>query len=205
MACAIRAKRQAHRLRTAFLAARAPCLVSSAVPTARQDYAPPRRCLGEARLFASHRATKTRSGAPVLDASPNALCVARPNHRAIMLTDSSHASVFKMGLRQLGSIMLLLFASYACAIFINADTRIWVVIERIPEPINLAIGHMLNWVSQPLQPEGAHEQEEYLDLLIVWFWTMPATIPMLIGARAITRWAVQCVGATIRRGRRHSQ
>jgi hypothetical protein len=100
--------------------------------------------------------------------------------------------------------MLLLFASYMCAIFINADMRIWAVIDLIPAPANGAVARMLNWVSQPLQPEGVQEQEEYLDLLIVWFWTMPVVIPSLLTVRAIVRWSVQSICALVQRGMRRS-
>lgn len=77
---------------------------------------------------------------------------------------------------------LLFVASYSFAAYLNVATNVWRLIEMLPRPVASGVASFLRFVSAPVQPEGVHEQEEFLELLLVWFFSAPVSVSVMVAA-----------------------
>lgn len=89
---------------------------------------------------------------------------------------------------------LLLVASYSVAVYLNVATNVWRLIEMVPRPVVSGAASFLLLVSAPVQPSGVHEQEEFLELLLVWLFSAPVSIPALVAAYFAVRRFGQFLG-----------
>ncbi|MBK6569612.1 hypothetical protein [Candidatus Aalborgicola defluviihabitans] len=93
---------------------------------------------------------------------------------------------FKMFGRAIAFTLCACVISYMAAAFLNTTAYAWPLVERMPHPIVDAAGRVLLVVFWPLLPSGVHEQEEMLELLLVWVFSGLALLP--IAALVISVW-----------------
>lgn len=72
-----------------------------------------------------------------------------------------------------------LAVSYTAAALLNMSPYAWPLVERMPQALLDAMGRVLFIIIHPLLPSGVHEQEEMLDLLLVWVFSGLAFIPLV--------------------------
>ncbi len=87
---------------------------------------------------------------------------------------------FKTFRRSIAFTLGSFVASYVAAAFLNTTTYAWPLVERMPQPVVEAVGRILLVVFWPLLPNGVHEQEEMLELLMVWFFSGLALLPITV-------------------------
>jgi hypothetical protein len=73
-----------------------------------------------------------------------------------------------------------LVVSFIAAAFLNRTTYAWPLVERMPQPLVEAVGRVLLVIFWPLLPSGVDEQEELLELLLVWVFSGLALIPIFV-------------------------
>lgn len=81
------------------------------------------------------------------------------------------------------SIVLTLCAfvvSYLAAAFLNTTTYAWPLVERMPQRVVEIVGRILLVALWPLLPGGVHEQEEMLELLLIWVFSGLALLPLAV-------------------------
>ncbi|MBK7461301.1 MAG: hypothetical protein IPJ50_00180 [Betaproteobacteria bacterium] len=89
---------------------------------------------------------------------------------------------------------LLFVASYGFAVYLNVATNVWRLIELLPRPVVSGAASFLLVLSAPLQPNEVHEQEQFLELLLVWLFSAPVSIPALVAAYFAVRHFCQFLG-----------
>ena len=77
---------------------------------------------------------------------------------------------------------LLFIASYSFAVYLNVATNIWRLIELLPRAVVSGAASFLLLISASIQPESVHEQEEFLELLLVWLFSAPVSISAMVAA-----------------------
>lgn len=77
---------------------------------------------------------------------------------------------------------LFFIASYSIAVYLNVATNVWRLIEMLPRSVVSGAASFLLFVSAPVQPEGVHEQEEFVELLLVWLFSAPVSVSALVAA-----------------------
>jgi hypothetical protein len=77
-------------------------------------------------------------------------------------------------------LLMLLVVSFAIAIYLNYQTNFWAVIEWLPKSIiTNAVGFLFS-ATYLIQPVDVVDQEEFMELLLVWLFSLPIVIPLLI-------------------------
>lgn len=76
----------------------------------------------------------------------------------------------------------LFVASYSFAVYLNVATNVWSLIELLPRPVVSGAASFLLTLSTLVQPNEVHEQEEFLELLLVWLFSAPVSISALVAA-----------------------
>jgi ABC-type nitrate/sulfonate/bicarbonate transport system permease component len=87
---------------------------------------------------------------------------------------------FKTFRRSIAFTLCTFVASYLAAAFLNTTTYAWPLVERMPQPVVEAVGRILLVVFWPILPNGVHEQEEMLELLLVWVFSGLALLPITV-------------------------
>lgn len=93
---------------------------------------------------------------------------------------------FKTFRRSIAFTLCAFVVSYLAAAFFNTTTYAWPLVERIPREVVEAVGRVLLVVFWPLLPNGVHEQEEMLELLLVWVFSGLALLPITV--MVVTVW-----------------
>ena len=76
--------------------------------------------------------------------------------------------------------VVALMISYTTAALLNTTTYAWPIVERMPPSLVDCVSRVLLFVFWPLLPSGVHEQEEMLELLLVWVFSGLALIPLFV-------------------------
>ena len=70
--------------------------------------------------------------------------------------------------------------SYLAAMLFSTTTYAWSLVERTPKSAVEAVGRFLLMVFWPFLPNEVHEQEEMLELLLVWVFSGLAYLPIAV-------------------------
>jgi hypothetical protein len=89
---------------------------------------------------------------------------------------------------------LLFVASFSFAVYLNVATNVWGLIELLPDLVVNGAAKFLLFVSAPVRPNTVHEQEEFLELLLVWLFSAPVSISALLAACIAVRRLSQFLG-----------
>jgi uncharacterized membrane protein YhaH (DUF805 family) len=93
---------------------------------------------------------------------------------------------FRTFRRSIALTLCAFVVSYLAAAFLNTTTHAWPLVERMPQEVVETAGRILLVVFWPLLPSGVHEQEEMLELLLVWVFSGLALLPITV--MMVTVW-----------------
>ena len=82
--------------------------------------------------------------------------------------------------RPIAFTLFAFLVSYLAAAFFNTTPHAWPLVERVPQPIAEKTVKILAAVFGPVLPTSVHEQEEMLELLMVWLCSGLALLPIVV-------------------------